>query len=94
MARLRTIDGVRKIALKNSEKPDTKGDASCPANRASDPRFAIAISFAVPGAPKDRVDATGQVTASAPGATPAGSGAPAASTASTTAPIAADSKDG
>ncbi|MEA2220384.1 MAG: hypothetical protein QOJ35_3010 [Solirubrobacteraceae bacterium] len=71
MARLRTIDGVRKIALKSSEKPDAKGDASCPANRESDPRFTIAISFAVPGAAKDTVDATGQVTAStAPASTP------------------------
>jgi Tfp pilus assembly protein PilN len=93
MARLRAIDGVRKISLKTSEKPDTKGDESCPANRASDPRFAIAISFAVPGAPKDGVDATGQVTSSAttpPGSTPSATVAPA----STTAPVAADSKDG
>jgi Tfp pilus assembly protein PilN len=95
MARLRTIDGVRKIALKNSEKPDAKGDASCPANRSSDPRFAIAVSFAVPGAPKDRVDATGQVasSAAAPATTGPGSSSSAAA-ASTTAPISADSKDG
>lgn len=73
MARLRTIDGVRKIALKSSEKPDSKGDASCPANRESDPRFTIAISFAVPGAARDTVDATGQVKASAAAATTPGS---------------------
>jgi Tfp pilus assembly protein PilN len=95
MARLRTIDGVRKIVLKTSEKPDTKGDKSCPANRPSDPHFAIAVSFAVPGAPPDRVDATGQVVPSGAAAAPAGSGeTPAAATASTAAPVAADSKDG
>jgi len=31
MARLRTIDGVRKISLKSSEKPDAGGDTACPA---------------------------------------------------------------
>jgi Tfp pilus assembly protein PilN len=75
MARLRTIDGVRTIALKSSEKPESPGDLSCPANRAADPRFTIAISFAVPGAPAGGVDDTGRVTAApaapvAPGATP------------------------
>ena len=65
MARLRTIDGVRKVSLKSSEKPDAKGDEPCPANRSSDPRFSIAIAFAVPGAPKATVDATGQVAAAA-----------------------------
>jgi Tfp pilus assembly protein PilN len=97
MARLRTIDGVRKIGLKTSEKPDTKGDKTCPANRPSDPRFTIAVSFAVPGAPKDRVDATGQVLPSQAAATPApaGSGSgPSAATASNITPAAADSKDG
>jgi Tfp pilus assembly protein PilN len=64
MARLRAIDGIRGIALKHSEKPDAAGDASCPANRPSDPRFTIAISFAVPGAPRDHVDDTGQIAAS------------------------------
>ncbi|MBA3747230.1 MAG: PilN domain-containing protein [Solirubrobacterales bacterium] len=73
MARLRTIDGVRKIALKSSEKPATKGDDACPANRESDPHFTIAVSFAVPGAPRDRVDDTGQVTTpGAASAVPAG----------------------
>ena len=59
LARLRTIDGVRKVSLKSSEKPEAKGDAACPANRKSDPRFSIAIAFAVPGAPKASVDSTG-----------------------------------
>jgi Tfp pilus assembly protein PilN len=85
MARLRTIDGVRKIALKSSEKPDSKGDAACPANRESDPRFMIAISFAVPGAGKDIVDATGRVTASAAAASTPGSPAQSAPGASVTA---------
>jgi Tfp pilus assembly protein PilN len=67
MARLRTIDGVRRVALKSSEKPDANGDAGCPANRATDPHFSITISFAVPGAPREGVDDTGQVTAPAAG---------------------------
>lgn len=93
MARMRTIDGVRKVALKSSEKPDSNGDKTCPANRKSDPRFSIAISFAVPGAPKDRVDSTGQIASSASAPTSSGAGASSA-TASTTAPVAADTKDG
>ena len=75
LARLRTIDGVRKVSLKSSEKPDVKGDAGCPANRASDPSFSISLAFVVPGAAKEAVDGTGQVTAAA---------APADSTALTT----------
>jgi Tfp pilus assembly protein PilN len=67
MARLRTIDGVRKITLKTSDKPDSAGDATCPANRASDPHFTIAISFAIPGAPREGVDESGRVTATQPG---------------------------
>ena len=67
MARLRTIDGVRKISLKSSEKPDGGGDEACPANRASDPRFTITTAFAVPGAPRGGVDESGRVTASQPG---------------------------
>jgi Tfp pilus assembly protein PilN len=59
LARLRTIDGVRKVTLKSSEKPDAKGDATCPANRASDPRFSIGVAFAVPGAPTATVDSPG-----------------------------------
>ena len=66
MARLRTIDGVRKISLQRSEKPDSEGDLSCPANRPSDPHFTIKAAFHVPGAPKDGVDESGQVTTSQP----------------------------
>jgi len=66
MARLRTIDGLRGVTLKTSEKPDGTGDESCPANRASDPRFTIAVSFAVPGAGPATVDSTGQVSAATP----------------------------
>jgi Tfp pilus assembly protein PilN len=93
MARLRAIDGIRGIALKNSEKPDAAGDASCPANRPSDPRFTIAISFAVPDAPRDQVDDMGQVMA--PGATPAvaGTGSRSAQNAAAVASVAA-SQDG
>jgi Tfp pilus assembly protein PilN len=78
MARLRTIDGVRSIALKSSDKPDAGGDPTCPANRANDPRFTIAISFAVPGSPAGGVDDTGRVTAAVPAASAATAGAPAA----------------
>jgi Tfp pilus assembly protein PilN len=66
LARLRTIDGVRKVSLRSSEKPDAKGDSACPANRTSDPRFSIAVAFAVPGAPKSVVDGAGQVSAATP----------------------------
>jgi Tfp pilus assembly protein PilN len=76
LARLRTIDGVRKVALKSSQKPEAKGDTGCPANRESDPRFSIAISFAVPGAAADRVDSTGQVEERATAGTPAAGTAP------------------
>jgi Tfp pilus assembly protein PilN len=78
LVRLRTIDGVRTIALKSSEKPDGAGDQSCPANRAADPNFTIAISFAVPGAPADGVDDTGRVTAPVPAAPAGPAGSPAA----------------
>ena len=74
MARLRTIDGVRKISLKSSAKPDSTGDDSCPANRPSDPHFSIAASFAVPGAPRDGVDESGQVTTSQRAVTGAATG--------------------
>jgi Tfp pilus assembly protein PilN len=92
LARLRTIDGVRKVSLKSSEKPDAKGDAGCPANRETDPRFSIAISFAVPGAPKDTVDATGQIAAAAPPAAAPGAGSVAP--ASATAQVPTGGKDG
>ena len=95
MARLRAADGVRDVELSKSQKPDSQGDASCPANRSSDPRFTISITFAAPGAPKDTLDASGQVTA--PGAAAAAGVAPAsappatdaAAPASTTAPASA-----
>jgi Tfp pilus assembly protein PilN len=91
MARLRAVDGVRDVELSKSQKPDSQGDASCPANTPSDPRFTISITFAAPGAPKDTLDASGQVTspeAAAPAAAPASapSATDAAAPASTTAP--------
>jgi Tfp pilus assembly protein PilN len=85
LARLRTIDGVRKVSLKSSEKPDVKGDEGCPANRATDPRFSISLAFVVPGAPKETVDGTGQVTAAA---SPAGSTASTTSATTSSAPAA------
>ncbi|HEV7808269.1 MAG TPA: PilN domain-containing protein [Solirubrobacteraceae bacterium] len=72
MARLRTIDGVRKISLKSSDKPAAGGDATCPANRASDPHFTITTAFAIPGAPRDGVDESGRITPSQPGSASAG----------------------
>jgi Tfp pilus assembly protein PilN len=77
MVRLRAVDGVRDVELSKSQKPDGAGDESCPANRSSDPRFTIAISFAGPNAPKAALDATGQVAAPAATAPSAGGGAPA-----------------
>ncbi|HEY0346338.1 MAG TPA: PilN domain-containing protein [Solirubrobacteraceae bacterium] len=65
LARLRAVDGVRTVDLSKSQKPDAGGDTSCPAHRVSDPRFTIAISFAAPNAPKETLDATGQVAAPA-----------------------------
>jgi Tfp pilus assembly protein PilN len=70
LARLRAIDGVRRVDLKTSAKPDASSTEGCPARKTSDPAFAITISFAVPGAPKGTVNATGQVVDGAP-ATPA-----------------------
>jgi len=49
MARLRAVDGVRDVVLRRSEKPESGGDKSCPANRDSDPTFTITISFVAPG---------------------------------------------
>jgi Tfp pilus assembly protein PilN len=77
MARLRAVDGVREVDLSKSQKPETDGDDSCPANRDSDPRFTITIAFAGPGAPKDTLDATGQVAAPAASTAPSGAAAPA-----------------
>ena len=86
MARLRAVDGVRDVDLKTSEKPEAEGDQDCPANAPSDPKFTIVIAFKPPGAPKDTVDATGEVV-TAPAAAPstttpaAAPAAPAAGTA-------------
>jgi hypothetical protein len=77
MARLRAVDGVREVDLSKSQKPETDGDDSCPANRDSDPRFTITIAFAGPGAPKDTLDATGQVAAPAASTAPSAAAAPA-----------------
>jgi Tfp pilus assembly protein PilN len=84
MARLRAVDGVRDVDLRTSAKPDGPGASDCPANTVSDPRFTIAIAFAVPGAPKPTVDATGTIAdPSAAGSTAtAGATAPTPSTAS------------
>ncbi len=79
MARLRAVDGVRDVRLKTSEKPDTDGDKSCPANRRSDPKFTIVIAFKAPTTGKESVDASGQVATKPPAAAPPG-GAPAGST--------------
>jgi Tfp pilus assembly protein PilN len=80
MARLRSVDGVRDVKLKTSEKPDADGDKDCPANSSSNPKFTIVIAFKVPGAPKDSVDATGQVAAQTPAAPPSDAAADAAPT--------------
>jgi Tfp pilus assembly protein PilN len=85
LARLRAVDAVRAVDLSRSQKPDADGDTSCPAHRASDPRFTITISFAAPNAPKETLDATGQVAAPAAGAA-APASAPAAKGASTSTP--------
>jgi Tfp pilus assembly protein PilN len=91
MARLRAVDGVREVDLSKSQKPEAGGDESCPANRASDPRFTIKISFAGPDAPKDTLDATGQVAApaaSSPAADAASTPAAKGTSAHTTSPSA------
>jgi Tfp pilus assembly protein PilN len=87
MARLRAIDGVRKVELKGSIKPDTSSTEGCPAGKSSEPAFAMKISFSVPGAPKGTVDATGQVVDAAP-APAGGAAAPTVTTAAPAAPAA------
>ena len=88
LARLRAVDGVRAVDLRTSQKPDAEGDKSCPANRTSDPRFTIVLSFAAPNAPKETLDATGQVAAPAASdaAGSASSPAPATKSGSTSTP--------
>lgn len=94
LARLHAVDGVRKVDLKTSAKPD--GDATnavCPASKASNPTFEIMISFAVPGGAKDTLDAAGQVVAPV-AAAPAPSGTNAApATPAAPAPPAAPSSE-
>jgi Tfp pilus assembly protein PilN len=80
LVRLRAIDRVRKVELTTSAKPDTESAEGCPANKPTDPAFAITISFAVPGAAKGTVDAIGQVV----DATAAATATTAAPTAGTT----------
>jgi len=81
MTRLRSVDGVRNVELKTSEKPDSDGDAGgdpdCPTSSSHAPKFTIVITFAVPGATKEKVDATGQVATGSP--VVPGAAAPAAS---------------
>lgn len=88
MARLRAVDGVRDVDLRTSSKPEGDGNEDCPANAAGNPRFSIAIAFAVPGAPKAAVDATGTVvdTSSGGSTPPAGGSAAASPTTSTPTP--------
>jgi len=88
MARLRTIDGVRRIALKSSAKPDGKGEGDCPADRTTDPRFTIAISFAVPGGSDKAAGSAGQIPSSA--STPGAS----SSSGAIVTPASSDTKDG
>lgn len=89
MARLRAVDGVRDVELRTSSKPDGTGSEDCPASAASNPRFSIAIAFAVPGAPKATVDATGTVVDTSP----SGSSPPAAGSAATPKPKPATASD-
>lgn len=70
MTRLRAVNGVRKVTLKTSAKAD--GETATGNCRPNDPTFEITISFATPGAPKETLDATGQVAdaTAAAGSTP------------------------
>ncbi|MDX6708540.1 MAG: hypothetical protein QOI48_4386 [Solirubrobacteraceae bacterium] len=93
MARLRAVDGVRDVDLRTSSKPDAGSSAAadCPAAKASNPRFTIAIAFAVPGAAKAAVDETGTVTDASAAVSSAPAGTPAAPPTSTTPSTASDS---
>jgi Tfp pilus assembly protein PilN len=82
MARLRAVDGVRKVSLRSSEKPEaTATESECPASRASDPKFSMVISFKVPGGTEQPVDALGQVPEAAPAPAAGTAAAPAGATA-------------
>jgi Tfp pilus assembly protein PilN len=76
MARLRSVHGVREVDLSKSQKPESKGGETCPANRESDPRFTITIAFEAPGAGKPQLDASGQVVSAADAAAAAAAAAP------------------
>ncbi|MEA2187769.1 MAG: hypothetical protein QOK16_2780 [Solirubrobacteraceae bacterium] len=93
MARLRAVDGVRDVDLRTSSKPDagSSATADCPAAKASNPRFTIAIAFAVPGAAKAAVDETGTVTDASAAVSSAPAGTPAAPPTPTTPSTASDS---
>jgi Tfp pilus assembly protein PilN len=93
MARLRAIDGVRRVELKDSIKPDTSSREGCPAGESSHPTFSMTIFFAVPGAPKGTLDATGQPVDGTP-APAAGAAAPTATPAATPAPAPAPATSG
>ena len=93
MARMRAVDGVRGVALMQSRKPETSGDASCPANRPSDPRFTIAVTFAVPNAPKPKLDTTGRALTPAAGGAAPGAAAPAPTPAEKTSPATTSPSD-
>jgi Tfp pilus assembly protein PilN len=75
MARLRAVDGVRDVALKTSEKPDSVGDKDCPANAPSDPKFTIVITFKAPGSAGQVVTAQA-APATTPTTTPVATTAP------------------
>jgi Tfp pilus assembly protein PilN len=83
MARLRAVDGVQQVDLSKSQKPDSKGDESCPANKASNPRFTISISFAAPAGSDVAAAATAQPSSST-GAAPAAAAPAAGSSSSST----------
>ena len=93
MARLRAVDGVRDVDLRSSSKPDGSGSAGtgdCPAGKISNPRFTIAIAFAVPGSAKAAVDETGSVTDGSAAVSSAPAGSPAATPAPTAPSTASD----
>jgi Tfp pilus assembly protein PilN len=94
MARMRAVDGVRDVVLMQSQKPESSGDESCPANRPSDPRFTIGITFAVPHAPKPTLDATGQILISPTSGAAPGAAAPASTPAAQSTSPATDGANG
>jgi Tfp pilus assembly protein PilN len=100
LARLRLIDGVKRVTLADSEKADTDGAASggstgggqgsssdCRAGSSHFPLFTAVVFFDAPASPAVATTGTGGGTATTASA-PAGSGgtAPASSSATTTTP--------